>query len=150
VPPERAICIPGASARRIPRPTAANDNYSFAVDPATSFFDRTGYLYITLAPDADQDSDHFGTVAAAYASIMPAYRVGVSTLGNVEVFPVHVTLTPGTVLDTSIASWNTPANTTTYYQQNELTNADGSPRGTPITDRLTTTMLTTPQCWSNP
>jgi len=131
----------------------ADDTVPFVADSATSFFDRTGYFFITLAPDVDQDTDHFGNVDQAYASIMPAYRVGVSAIGNVEIFPVHTTLAPGTQLDTtfsSVTDWTTSTTTSSYYQQNELTNADGTPRGTPITDRLTTTMMQTPQIWSNP
>ena len=133
--------------------TSSQDCYPFSVDPATSFSTRTGRQFITLAPDADQDTDHFSTVDQACASIMPAYRVGISSIGTVTVFPVHTTLLPGTQLDTTFTSttnWTTQATTNAYYQNNLLTNADGSPRGTPIYDRLTTTMLQTPQCWLNP
>jgi prepilin-type N-terminal cleavage/methylation domain-containing protein len=144
---------PGDNGQWYNSANASNDNVPFSADPATSFFDRTGYFFITLAPDVDQDSDSFGNVDQAYASIMPAYRVGVSAIGNVEVFPVHTTLLPGTQLDatfSSTADWTNPTTTSSYYQNNELTNADGSPRGTPIYDRLTTTMMQTPQCWSIP
>jgi prepilin-type N-terminal cleavage/methylation domain-containing protein len=127
---------------------SVNSGYPFAIDPATNFFDRTGRLFITLAPDIDQDTDVFGNVDQAYKSIMPAYRVGISAIGSVEVYPVHTTLAPGTTLDTSFSNWQTSKNT--LYQWNELTNSNGSPHGTPIIDRLTTTMMTTPQCWSNP
>jgi len=129
------------------------DGYEWSVDYATSFFPRTGYLFITLAPDVDRDSDSFGTVNDAYASIMPAFRVGISAVGDVEIFPVHTTLAPGTTLDTTFptaASWNAYATTQKNYQFDMLTNSDGSPRGTPIYDRLTTTMMQQPTCWSNP
>jgi len=129
---------------------SANENVPYAADPATNFYDRTGRLFITLAPDVDQDTDQFGDVTAAYNSIMPAYRVSISAIGAVDVLPVHNTLVPGTTLDTTITNWQTQASTDVYYQNNELTNSDGSPRGQPIIDRLTPTMLTTPQCWSNP
>jgi prepilin-type N-terminal cleavage/methylation domain-containing protein len=133
--------------------SAAMDGLDWSVDPATSFFPRTGFLFITLAPDTDQDSESFPNVNQAYSSIMPAFRVGISKVGDVEVFPVHTTLLPGTQLDstfTSATNWTTTATTQNYYQKNMLTNSDGSPRGTPIYDRLTTTMMQIPQSWSNP
>ncbi len=48
---------------------------------------RTGFWYITLAPDAD-DRWRYGSADEALDSLMPAVRVGVSQLGEVVVVDV--------------------------------------------------------------
>jgi prepilin-type N-terminal cleavage/methylation domain-containing protein len=119
---------------------------------ASSFPNRSGFSWITLGGDLPGDDDHYPDAQTALQSIMPLYRVGVSPFGEVRVIKVvnsdrlHRTLDP----TISGANWNVKATTDTYYQNLKLTNADGTPRGTPVTDVVTSDMLLNRQWWWAP
>ncbi len=76
---------------------------------ASNFTARTGEMYITLAPDAEDDTSTFNTAQEALRTIMPMYRVGVSSLGEVKVIEVHPGIPAGVAVDTVHADhwWDT-------------------------------------------
>lgn len=117
--------------------------------PATTFQTRSGYWYVTLAPDADRDSDVFTSADVAARSLGPIFRVGVNAIGDVRVVQVRNSLPAGRVLGTTIngAQWQAKATTDSYFQGNLLTNADGTPRGEPIVDTLIPDMLLRRAFW---
>ena len=58
---------------------------------ASDFSARTGFFYITLAPDAKDDATAFPTAQDALRTLTPMYRVGISRHGQVVVVPVRST-----------------------------------------------------------
>ncbi len=119
---------------------------------AGHFLRRTGYWHLTLAPDAESDSNEFPDARSAQRSMMPAYRVAVSPSGEIKVTPVKSFLPSGAVLDTSIApgDWTNHTVTSARYQRNLLTESDGSDRGRPVTDAITPEMLAQRSWWFAP
>ena len=117
---------------------------------ASSYDQRTGYWWVTLAPDAANDNDVFPNAEAAMQSVTPMYRVGVNKFGEVKVVKVRTSIPSGTVLDTTIvgAGWNNLATTTAHYQLNQLTNADGTALGMPAEDFATASMMQNRQWWT--
>lgn len=115
----------------------------------SSFASRTGSYYITLAPDAADDGDTFANVQAALRSVTPMYRVAVGCFGDVRVVRVRSRDELGRTPDQTVAGdlWQDKATVAAYYQGQALTTADGSPRGTPITDVLTTEMMAGRSWW---
>ena len=126
------------------------DFWNHAADerPATSFQSRSGYWWITLAPDMQSDSDVFPSAQAAVRSLQPCFRVGISAIGDVRVALMGSGLS-GT-LDASITDWNSRAQTRVNYAGNLLTESDGRPRGRPVTDAVTAEMLTRRSWWYAP
>jgi hypothetical protein len=116
---------------------------------ASNFHARSGFHYITLAADALDDRDTFPDADAYVRQLSPCYRVGISEFGEVTVVRVRNTPPPGKTLDTTItgADWNASAVTNVFYQDGQLTNADGSPRGEPIVDTVTPAMLQQRSWW---
>jgi len=113
---------------------------------ASDFTSRTGFIYITLAPDAADDTTVFATAQQALATLMPMYRVGVSTLGEVKVIEVHPTMPSTVVLDTVHADhWWDSAPLGSAYANNLLTTANGP--AIPVEDFLTPDMLAHRQFW---
>ena len=113
---------------------------------AGHYLARTGYAWITLAPDAEQDSDVYPSAQAAVRAMMPSVRVGINLAGDVRIEPVRAFLPAGAALDTGwIGSWSA-AVTDQRYQGNAPSETDGLPRGTIITDALVPEMLTQ-RCW---
>jgi prepilin-type N-terminal cleavage/methylation domain-containing protein len=124
-------------------------------------FERdSGGFFVTLAPDVETDQDVFPTAKAALDSLMPAYRIFVSVLGEVRVIMVSRTakLPVGTAPFPATESWwRTGTNMKTYFGQDRLvtgTVLDASSTGIgeslphgPITDFLTTDMLTNRSVW---
>lgn len=132
-------------------PGHANYGHSFnlgdAIFTATGFEARTGFWYITLAPDVGEDSDRFADARAAVRSMMPAYRVGVSPFGDVRVVQVLPSLA-GQLDDTiSGAQWQDRTVTNAHWRDGLLTDAAGLASGQPIVDALTPEMLTGRVWW---
>jgi prepilin-type N-terminal cleavage/methylation domain-containing protein len=157
-------CNLNAYARNWDDYTTSYLNISNAQREATSFVDRTGYYWITLAPDAPNDSQVFSSAEQAVRSLTPMYRVGVSPEGQVKVIRVHNTYKGPLTFDAAItgidwqdknkiwgrtgATWSlaTPIIQPNYVNH-ELRNADGSPRGLPITDTVLPEMLRDRKWW---
>ncbi|MBN8524249.1 MAG: type II secretion system protein [Planctomycetes bacterium] len=115
----------------------------------SSFVARSGSYFITLAPDAGDDNDVFAGVQAALRSVTPMYRVAVGRYGDVRVVRVRTADDLGRVRDPTVTGslWQDKPTVTSYYQGQLLTNADGTPRGTPITDVLTPEMMSERSWW---
>lgn len=127
----------------------------------TGNFERdSGGFFITLAPDVAVDVDVFPTAREALDSLLPAYRVFVSVIGDVRVIPVSRAAPAGTTLHpfpTSQDWYRTGNNMKTYFGQDRLvtgTRLDtgstgiGDPEpGGPITSFLTADMLTNRAVW---
>lgn len=116
--------------------------------PATSFQARSGYWWMTLAPDMQADSDVFPNAQAAVRSMQPCFRVGISGVGDVRV--ALMGNTPSGTLDGSITDWGSRAQTRVKYAGNLLTETPGQPRGRPVTDVITPEMLTRRSWWYAP
>lgn len=125
---------------------------------ATSYVDRTGYYWITLASDATNDASEFPTADAARRSLGSVYRVGVSPSGGVRVLRVASTYDGPHTFDLdfmgsnwqnkqrlwgkAIATWNgiTPV-TTRNYINHRPHNADMTPTCLPAYDVATPFMM---------
>ncbi len=144
---------------------ASYPGLSAAQREATSFVNRTGFYWITLAPDAPDDTATFMTAQAALRSISPMYRVGVSPEGHVKVIRVKNTSTRA--LDNTITGndwqdkskiWGKPGPTwsastpiaTENYVNHELRKANGSALGAPVHDTVTQEMLSRRAWWWAP
>jgi len=123
-------------------------NHAAHERPATSYQARSGWWWITLAPDMQSDSDAFPSAQAAVRSLQPCFRVGISAVGDVRVALMGNRLS-GT-LDGSITDWQSRAQTRAAYQGNLLTESDGRPRGRPVTDAVTPEMLERRSWWYAP
>ncbi len=118
---------------------------------AGHYLARTGYAWITLAPDAEQDTDAYPSAQAAMRALMPAVRVGINSAGDVRVESVRAGLADGATLDAGwISNWGSSAITDVRYQGNAPTETDGTPRGTIIVDALTPEMLAQRCWWTTP
>lgn len=129
---------------------------------ATSYVNRTGFYWITLAPDAVNDQATFNSARDALRSLAPMYRVGVSREGQVRVIRVSSSGTPKFDTWLSGSDWQDKSKiwgratttwdpkvpkTTPNYVNHELREADGSPRGSPIVDIVTEEMLRDRKWW---
>lgn len=116
---------------------------------ATSWVKRSGYHYITLAPDQHQDRDTYPDLDAYLDELSPCYRVGISPDGDVRVLRVRRTPLPGQALDTTLtgSDWNTTAATDLYYRNGLLTDATGKPQGSPVIDTVSAEMLQLRTWW---
>jgi len=129
---------------------------------ATSYVARTGYYWITLAPDAVNDLSTFADERAALRSLAPMYRVGVSPSGLVRVIRVSSSGNPDfddwltgadwqdrkKIWGRNTASWNPAVPVTTAnYVNHELRDEFGRPRGSPIDDVVTAEMLRDRKWW---
>jgi len=132
---------------------------------ATSFVHRTGWYWITLAPDVASDVATFPSAEAVLRTLTPTYRVGVSPEGQVKVIrvkntwdgigppPFDTTFT-GTAWQDKNKVWGrtgawslaTPI-TTDNYINHELRTSTGAPKGRPIDDRLLPEMLRERKWW---
>jgi prepilin-type N-terminal cleavage/methylation domain-containing protein len=115
----------------------------------TTFQERSGFHFVTLAPDVLDDRDTFPDADAYVRQLSPCYRVGISTYGEVKIIRVRTTPQAGRTMDTTISGsgWNDKSTTDVFYQKGMLTNPDGSPRGDPIVDRVTPDMLRQRTWW---
>ena len=117
------------------------------------FVVHTGGWHITLAPDADVDSNQFNTVDEAIESITPAYRVYVGASGAVRVFRVQ-SRRSGSFLDSrptwpaSPTVWQDPTTIKKFHETGWL-HEEGTtdPMGEPIVDKITGRMLTERIWW---
>lgn len=116
---------------------------------ASSWVSRSGFDYITLAPDVTHDNDRYPSADAYVRELSPCYRVGISPYGEVRVVRVRTTPPAGKLLDTTISGsgWNTKTTTDVFYQNGLLTNADGTPRGEPVIDAVIPEMLLQRTWW---
>jgi hypothetical protein len=114
---------------------------------ASHYVDRTGYWYITLAPDSADDRVSFPTAQQALGSISPMWRVGVNRLGEVKVVEVKRYLQPGVVLDDQHADawWESGQIGTGEFYNNLLQTSDGA--AMPVEDRVTPEMLAHRMWW---
>ncbi len=151
-----------------------NFSDSSAADPylskyqreATTYVDRTGTFWITLAADPPADTNSYPTALAALRSMLPIYRVGISVHGAVRIVRVKTT-DNGQLFDStftgsawqnraqiwgkSLAVWNrsTPV-TTVNYINHQLNDEKMKPRGWPVSDRVTPGMLQHRTWWAIP
>jgi len=138
-------------------------NKSTAQREATSFVQRTGFYWITLAADAANDVSAFPSAEAALRSMLPIYRVGISPNGQVKVIRVTTTR-DARVFDTTItgndwqnknkiwgktgATWDPAVPITKEnYVNHELRKADGSALGIPVHDTVLPEMLRERKWW---
>lgn len=148
---------------------ATYPNESEAQREATSYVNRTGFHWITLARDAaaGEDEGLFPTAEAAARSLLPMYRVGVSPHGLVTVIRVSMSRRQGDtrLFDAAITGagwedkatiWGKPAATVwdprvrptaPNYMNHQLRNPDGTPRGMPVTDLVLPEMLRERKWW---
>lgn len=125
-------------------------NYRSNREEATSYEDRTGTWWITLAPDTT-DNDQFASAADAMRSLMPAYRVGINRLGDVRVVKI-TNNSAGAVFETKITggSWNNKATTDLWLSHKLLVDRSGGkpvPLGMPVETFLTPEMLANRSWW---
>lgn len=121
-----------------------------------SFFRHTGAFSITLAPDADRDSDAYASAKEAFDSIWPMSRVQVNQFGSISVIDVSASTPANLTFDTtSITNWQTTAQITTYYKKFIATNSDGTLRTNasgkryrPVENFLTPQILASRQWWA--
>lgn len=128
------------------------DRISRVVDPHLpgSHVKRTGFYWLTIAPDVRDDTDVFVDAETAIRSLTPIYRVGVSPFGAVRIIRVRTTPSGSTDLDTALIGddWNDRTRTDLHYQHGTLTNADGTLRGAgPVFDRVLPEMLRERMWW---
>ncbi len=136
---------------------------------ATDYVARTGFYWITLAPDARDDTATFPSAEAALRSIAPLYRVGVSPDGEVQVLRVKPNNDdPTRTFDMTItgADWEQPKKiwgkpgassptlfkfsepvTAPHYTNHLLWEANGMPRGEPVFDTVMPEMLRDRKWW---
>jgi len=142
---------------------------------ATDYVNHTGYYWISLAPDTQNDNAKYPSAQAALRDMLPLYRVGVTPLGLVTVIRVRTTNPinpkPGEpkhrVFDTAIvgADWEnrnkiwgksgtvfnpSAACTGPNYMNHTLHEMDGSPRGEPAYDMVLPEMLSERKWWLEP
>jgi type II secretory pathway pseudopilin PulG len=125
--------------------TPPNDRYE-----VSHFTERTGYWYVTLAPDVGNDNDTFATAHAAMETMMPMWRVGISRLGEVKLVEVKRVPPAGASLDRIHADtwWQTPGVGNAGYWNNLLTTPAGP--AMPVEDFLTPEMLEHREWWLSP
>lgn len=149
--------------------TTAYPRKSIYQRESTSYINRTGYFWITLAADAKDDASAFPTALAALRSMLPLYRVGISRDGQVKVIRVKTNPDPlnpltfdanitGTDWQNKNKIWGKPGTTwdantpitQVNYVNHELRNIDLSPRGSPVFDRVLPEMLSDRKWWTLP
>lgn len=124
-----------------------------------TFSRSSGGWWITLAPDSLDDQDTFPSAEEALRSLMPMYRVFVSSFGEIRVVAVSRTpVTDGlTPFPATESWWRTGTNTLAMFGQDRLVDdtikaSDGKTGvgptiGRPITDFITPAMLAERQVW---
>jgi type II secretory pathway pseudopilin PulG len=119
---------------------------------ASSYTQVTGMLYVTLGADAADDTVTFPSAQAALASMMPMYRVGVSKLGEVQVFRVGQALPAGATLDSKWAgaTWQSPQIGRNGYWNNIALNPATGQQCLPAEDFVTAGMMENQQWWLDP
>jgi prepilin-type N-terminal cleavage/methylation domain-containing protein len=143
-------------------PTSPYFGFSRLQREATDFVDRTGFYYLTIAPDTTNDDGRYAAPEKAIQDLQPLYRVGISPQGFVKVIKVRSTNYLGRTLDTSITGndWHDPVKirggatfgavpkpTANNYYNHELYDKDYKPIGAPVEDVLTSEMLTLRTWW---
>jgi len=133
----------------------ACDDSAWAL-PASRYVERTGWMWITLAPDAEQDGDVFSDAWAAWRAVMPAIRVGVSRYGEVKVVQLSPVM-PAAVaeayeLDPELrgAAWDNAAVLRPRYRRAMRSDTAGRPLGVPAEEFLTPEMLQERAWWLIP
>lgn len=150
-------------------PLTADLQRSRAQREATSYVDRTGFYWITLAADAPDDRATYPTALDALRSLLPLYRVGVGLDGQVRVIRVNTTNQPtplyptGRKFDTTItgSAWQNKNKiwgmagawkdagpiTQSNYLNHMLNTKDLAPLGTPVHDTVLPEMLEERTWW---
>ncbi len=120
---------------------------------------RSGYWYVTIAPDAESDSDSFASARDALRSITPSIRVGINRFGDVRIADVRPALPAGkSILPLSPASstpdersaWQNKNVTSTNYQYTLRTDDNGNAVGSPAVDFVTPEQLERRGMWVTP
>jgi prepilin-type N-terminal cleavage/methylation domain-containing protein len=143
----------------------SDKNWSFIpewMSAASSWERRSGYWFITVAPDTEQDTDTFASSREALRSITPAIRVGINRFGDVKIVNVRNAMPSGSSIlplpltspwsssPNEVAAWQNKDITYTFYQYNVRTKADGSPEGSPAVDFVTPEQLERRGMWVTP
>lgn len=135
------------------------NKYSAALPEATHFSAASGGFFITLGPDALDDNDQFPTAKDALDSLMPLYRVFVSSFGEVRVIAVSRSPRYGsmTAFPDNENWWRTGNNTVNYFGEgryntkattySDNTTGNGVYTGQPITDFIEADMLANRSVW---
>lgn len=113
----------------------------------SSYVEHTGVYAVTLCPDVDKDTDVFPSAEAAFRSMWPMYRVTVNRYGYVRVDMVSQREPPGVIYDTTISDWQNKTQIRQAYRHLAATDAQGNPRGMPVSDFLTPRILENRQWW---
>lgn len=151
-----------------------NGSQSFPVPNGESihYARHTSRAFITLAPDSRDDRDTFDSASQALRTLLPMHRVYVSTTGSIGSFSVRHdddalakytaaghTLWPANpaVLQMSSAADQTWVEQNDRFGWLHTVNANAGtsywdlvPRGTPITDQVSTEMMTRRIWWLDP
>jgi type II secretory pathway pseudopilin PulG len=141
---------PGDMCNRMPNASGAAAEGSWSAT-------RSGYFFITLGPDLATDVDTYPSASSALRAIMPLYRVGISIFGEIVVRRVMNSSRSGIAYETTIsgAGWQNRVTTDNYYRDHQLITRSWpawerpkyDPRGTPLTDFVTETMLENRLWW---
>jgi hypothetical protein len=120
---------------------------------ASSYADVTGTYWFTLGSDAKDDTVKFASAKAALTAMLPAYRVGVTRLGEVKVMNVGSHLRAGQTFNTkwqgdTVWSANYCIGLSGYWNNLAL-NAAGQ-RLNPVEDAVTPEMMANRQWWLEP
>ena len=130
---------------------------------ATDFVDRTGFFWITLAPDTRNDDGRYASPELALRDMLPLYRVGVSPRGRVKVIRVRTTNYQNRSFDPAITGadwedktkiWGFSATSFDYrkptapnYMNHALHDQNYAPRGEPVVDVVLPEMLRDRKWW---
>ena len=123
---------------------------------ASNYAERTGWMWITLAPDADRKTNSFASVDDARRSLMPAVRVGINRRGDVRIEPITgkipADLAEIYVLDSELsgAKWDDNAFLYPRYDRNQRSDVNRKPLGIPADTFLTRDMLELRSWWLIP
>jgi len=143
--------------------TSARWGQSRVQREATDFVDRTGFYWITLAPDTRNDDGRYTSPEVALRDLGPIYRVGVSPAGDVKVIRVRTTNYQKRSFDPAItgvdwenknkiwgfgsASFDYSKPSAPNYMNHALHNPDYSPRGEPVVDVVMPEMIRDRKWW---
>lgn len=126
---------------------------------ASNFDQDSGGWFITLGPDVEDDNDSFADARSAMESLMPLYRVYVSSFGEIRVLAVSRIAKLGglSAFPSDPDWWRTGSNLIRYFGEDRYNTAAvlasenqtgrGPYQGAPITDFLTPDMLSNRSVW---
>ena len=133
----------------------------------------SGYWYVTMGPDVEQDSNQFDSARTALNSMWPMFRIGIGRFGDIVVRQVRTTplaedtntngildlgedtnmngLLDINIIDSYEVDWLNGATVRDRYSKHLLRETDKiTIRGRPIDDCVTTDMLANRRMWYQP